>query len=319
MKLQILIPQYKETEQVIKPLLDSINNQLDVDFKEIGVIICNDGSDVLLTDSFLNQFKFDVKYIKAEHGGVSKTRNTLLDYATADYIMYCDADDKFHDMLGLFYIFDKIEEEPFDVLVSKFISEQMENDEMLLSYVNNDDSTFVHGKVLRRNYLLAKDIRWCEELTVHEDCYFNVLAQTLTENVVHYPNSFYMWCHNPSSVTRQSEDFKIKTYDKYIKSVGKLIDELIRRDCYDCAVTNVANLTFQVFYSINCKDWFDNEYRPVVENEFKNFFHKYKDLWKKASDELKFRLSLNVMKVAYNDGFRTQKITLKDWLQSIGE
>jgi len=34
---------------------------------------------------------------------------------------------------------------------------------------------------------------------------------------------------------------------------------------------------------------------------------------------LKFRLSLNVMKVAYNDGFRTQKITLKDWLQSIGE
>lgn len=319
MKLQILISQYKETEQVIKPLLDSINNQLDVDFEDIGVIICNDGSDVLLTDSFLNQFKFKVQYIKAEHGGISKTRNTLLDYATADYIMYCDADDRFHDMLAIFYIFDKIDEKPFDVLVSKFICEQMEDGEMLLSYTNNDDATFVHGKVLRRNYLLANDIRWCDELTVHEDCYFNVLAQTLTENVVHYPNSFYMWCHNPASVTRESEDFKLKTYDKYIKSVGKLIDELLRRGCQDCAQTNVVNLTLQVFYSINCDTWFNSEYRPVVENEFKNFFHKYKTMWDEATDELKFRLSLNVMKVAYNDGFRTQKITLEDWLQSIGE
>ena len=46
MKLQILIPHYKETANVIKPLLDSIALQQSVPMEEIGVIICHDGSDV---------------------------------------------------------------------------------------------------------------------------------------------------------------------------------------------------------------------------------------------------------------------------------
>ena len=54
MKLQILIPQYKETEEVIKPLLDSLAIQQNIDFNELGAIICNDGSDVHLSQEFLD-------------------------------------------------------------------------------------------------------------------------------------------------------------------------------------------------------------------------------------------------------------------------
>lgn len=319
MKLEILIPQYKESEDVIKPLLDSINNQLDVDFKDIGVIICNDGSDVLLSDSFLDQYKYDIKYIKAEHGGISKTRNTLLDYATADYIMYCDADDKFHDMFGLCYIFQEIDEKHFDVLVSKFVYEDIEDGEIVLTHSQGVDATFVHGKVYRLNYILSNDIRWCDELTVHEDCYFNVLAQTLTENIDYFKTSFYVWCHNPESVTRKPKDFKLKTYDKYIKAVGKLLEELLKRNCKDCAEHNVVNLTYQVFYHLNIENWLTSEYRKNIESEFKKFFHKYKYLWSEASDESKFSLSKEAMNQAYSEGYRTQNLLLKDWLQSIGE
>ena len=50
MKLQILVPQYKETDEIIKPLLDSIEVQQNVDLKnEVGVIIVNDGTDVHLS------------------------------------------------------------------------------------------------------------------------------------------------------------------------------------------------------------------------------------------------------------------------------
>ena len=50
-KLQILVPQYKETEDIIKPLLDSIEVQQNVDLKnDVGVIIVNDGTDVHLSD-----------------------------------------------------------------------------------------------------------------------------------------------------------------------------------------------------------------------------------------------------------------------------
>ena len=58
MKLQILIPQYKETDEVIKPLLDSIAIQQSIDMNEIGVIICNDGSNVFLTDTLLNSYPY---------------------------------------------------------------------------------------------------------------------------------------------------------------------------------------------------------------------------------------------------------------------
>ena len=38
MKLQILVPQYEEDDSVIKPLLDSLAIQQNVDFNEFGVI-----------------------------------------------------------------------------------------------------------------------------------------------------------------------------------------------------------------------------------------------------------------------------------------
>ena len=46
MKLQILIPHYRESAETIRPLLDSIAIQQNVDFSEIGVIICHDGEDI---------------------------------------------------------------------------------------------------------------------------------------------------------------------------------------------------------------------------------------------------------------------------------
>ena len=93
-KLQILIPQYKEDESIIKPLLDSIEVQQNVDLKnDIDVIIVNDGTDTHLSQEFFNRYSFPIEYHLNEHKGVSATRNACLDYATADYVMFCDADD----------------------------------------------------------------------------------------------------------------------------------------------------------------------------------------------------------------------------------
>ena len=64
MKFQILIPQYKETDDIVKPLLDSIAIQQNIDFNEIGVIICNDGSDIYLTEDFLKSYPFKIEYYK---------------------------------------------------------------------------------------------------------------------------------------------------------------------------------------------------------------------------------------------------------------
>ena len=68
MKLQILVPQWKETDEIIKPLLDSIEVQQNVDLKnDVGVIIVNDGSDVHLSRELLNKYSYHIDYYLHQH------------------------------------------------------------------------------------------------------------------------------------------------------------------------------------------------------------------------------------------------------------
>ena len=135
-KLQILIPQYKETDEVIKPLLDSIAIQQSINFDEIGVIIVNDGTDVHLTEHLLNSYPYEIEYHLNEHKGVSATRNACLDYATADYVMFCDADDMFYNACGLWILFREMKIGQFDSLVSVFIEESHMPGTNEVTYIN---------------------------------------------------------------------------------------------------------------------------------------------------------------------------------------
>ena len=56
--------------------------------------------------SVSKSFPFEIKYIFNEHKGVSAARNRALDEASAEYVMFCDADDMFYNMCGLNLIFE---------------------------------------------------------------------------------------------------------------------------------------------------------------------------------------------------------------------
>jgi len=109
MKLSIITPQYKETEDIIKPLLSSIENQVGFNIKDdLEIIIINDGSDQKLSNGFLKSYKkLNIEYVINEHnGGPSVARNTGLKIASGDYIMFCDADDM---LLYIFGVTDKLD------------------------------------------------------------------------------------------------------------------------------------------------------------------------------------------------------------------
>ncbi|MBQ6765335.1 MAG: glycosyltransferase family 2 protein [Paludibacteraceae bacterium] len=226
MKLQILIPQYKEDETVIRPLLDSIALQQGVDLNEVGVIICNDGSDTLLNLEWLISYPYQVLYIRHDHGGLSRTRNECLDYATAEYVMFCDADDMFYDLCALHRVF--MELNGCDALASAFIEEVRIGGKSV--YVTHKrDGTFVHGKIYRRQFLLDNELRFCDRLTVHEDGYFNQLACLTAEDLRYIESPFYVWRWNPNSITRSSPTWMMETYCDMIDGNDALVDELQRR------------------------------------------------------------------------------------------
>ena len=70
-KIQFLVPQYKENEETISFLLDSIESQIHMDKKDMGVIICSDGGEYVLNQEFLDKYSYDIQYVICEHRGVS--------------------------------------------------------------------------------------------------------------------------------------------------------------------------------------------------------------------------------------------------------
>ena len=321
MKLQILIPQYKETDEVIKPLLDSIAIQQSIDMNEIGVIICNDGSNVFLTDTLLNSYPYKIEYYKEPHRGVSATRNACLDHATADYVMFCDADDMFYSVCGLWQMFREMNT-GFDSMVSLFIEETRnpQNKEEIV-YVNHEmDSTFVHGKIHRRQYLIDKDIRWNEKLTIHEDSYFNILCQNLSTNVKYCQTPFYLWKWRDESVCRHDPKYLLKTYNNMLDSNDALIDEFLSRAVQDKAMFFVAFMIFDAYYTMNKPDWIDQEnqeYRNKTELRFKEYYKKRKSIWDSIPVNDKMIISNQVRSRSVMEGMRMEAITIDDWLKHI--
>ena len=320
MKLQILIPQYKETDDIVKPLLDSIALQQRVDFNEIGVIICNDGTDVYLSDELLNSYPFEIQYHKCEHRGVSATRNACLDHATADYVMFCDADDMFYNMCGLWIVFKEMDI-GFDSLVSCFTEETRHPQTKEVVYTNHDmDSTFVHGKFHRRQYLLDNGIRFNDKLTIHEDSYFNILCQSLSKNVKYCTTPFYLWKWRDESVCRHDPKYILKTYNNMIDSNDALIDTLRSKGVKDKADFYVAVMIFDAYYTMNKPEWIDQEnqeYRQAVEKRFADYYRKHKATWNAIPIQDKMQISQGIRGRSVMEGMQMESMTIDSWLNQL--
>lgn len=322
MKLQILVPQYKETNEVIKPLLDSIALQQNVDLEnEVGVIICNDGSDTFLDESFLNSYPYKIEYYKEPHRGVSGTRNACLDHAIADYIMWCDADDMFSSVCGLYIIFREIDI-GFKSLASLFIEETRMTDaygNKIPFYVNREhDCTFVHGKVHNRKFLIENEIRWNENLTIHEDSYFNVLVQTVASDFKYSNNAFYLWKWRDDSICRHDPKYILKTYHKMIDSNEALVDEFLRRGMVDAAKLQATNMVYEAYFVLNKEEWVqqeNQEYRKMTEDRFGKYYSKLKYLFEETPEDQKHQLIMNIKKRLFDEGMFLESITFKDWIK----
>ena len=341
MKLQILIPHYKEDAEVIKPLLDSIAIQQSIDFNEVGVIICHDGKrkyngfeegimgfEIAETpidadcSSFHTYYPFKIEQVWQEHSGVSAARNTALDHATADYVMFCDADDMFCHACGFYILFNEMNI-GFDTLTSVFIEETRHPQTKDIIYINHDmDSTFVHGKCHRRKYLIENDIRFNPDLTIHEDSYFNILAKELapTDRAKYCPTPFYLWKWRDESVCRHDKDYILKTYNNMIDSNDALVDQFIKRGIHDKASFYTGFMLLDAYYTMNKKEWTDKthkDYRDAVERRFSEYYAKHKDIWNKLSEQEKAVISNGVRSRFVNEGMPMETITIDAWLKHI--
>lgn len=283
MKLQILIPQYNESEEIISVLLNSIQIQQNVSFSDFGVIICSDGCEICPSKEFLSEYTYPIEYRWLSHRGVSATRNALLDLATADYIMFCDADDMFFWPYALEIIFNAIDDKKFDYMTSDFIEEVGIRGEAKRSYARHGEETlFVHGKVFRREMLNMNNIRFYDSLTMSEDYGFNKLAKHYAKIYYHCEQPFYMWVWREDSTCRNDIKGQYSNFPPVIICRAMTIYDFLNRKVLLEALYELVILVQDVYCTTRSEDWKDPIAEPYIkqsEELFKQYIVPIAQLW----------------------------------------
>ena len=235
MLLDIIIPQYKEDEAKVKVLLDSIANQEGVDFDNIKLTIVNDCSDVLLKKEFLDSYKnLDISYIRNDKNtGPGLARQKGMDNTDADYIMFCDSDDKLYDKTALRVITDFISKKEPDYLVTNIVIEGVEG---ILVKKGKDTFPWMHGKVYKREFLKKNEIRFHPNVRHLEDSYFttSILGTIDPKNITYLDYATYLWKNNDSSLTRSKHKYHytVEVFDDFFNSPIYTYEFLVKKNSY---------------------------------------------------------------------------------------
>ena len=239
--------------------------------------------------------------------------------------MFCDADDCFCNSLGLYIVFREMGiNGGFDTLVSSFIEETRNPQTKEVLYVPHEvDSTFVHGKVHRRKYLINNNIRWNPNLTVHEDHFFHALTQRLLadSNRGRYcPTPFYLWKWRDESVCRHDPLYLNKTYTNMLDSNSALVREFLDRGREKDAVFYVTAMIYDSYYSINCDRWWEGDgrdYLPKTMERMKEYWKDFKHLFNKTSKGEQLQIASGIRQRFFNEGLLHEKITFDEWISKL--
>ena len=319
MKLQILISQYNENEKILANLLNSIMIQQGVNIQEdIEVIIGNDGSETILSEDFLNKFSFQIQYLRFEHGGLGACRGKLFNHATADYVMFCDADDMFQSVTALSNIFADMNK-GYGIIVYDFYEEVKLQNKMI--YVNHHhDNIFVHGKIYKRQFLLDHSIIWHPELGTNQDSCFNVLAITLAmkNNTLLFNDlPIYLWKWNDKSITRGEEYHTQKSWCDMIESYEYNIKDFLNRGYGEQAKYYSLYCLQASFFEMLDPRWEVEEcklYKEKTIKRLQKFYKKHKLLIQYLDPEQRKKGYLENKQKAVKKGIAEEKITFEQWM-----
>lgn len=313
--LEIVVTQYEDGERCIKRLLDSIEIQQCIDFSEIGVIIINDGRNLVLSKKFQSKFKnysFDISYHIEEWSGLSGARQHGLDKVKAEYVMFCDGDDLFYRATSLYDYLTILKSKSPDILTGNFIADIKLNDNVVGFKKIAKDITWVHGKCFKMAFLKKYNIKWNVDLKLYEDSYFVRLCLVYNPIRLNIEETTYLWKWRDSSTTRSNPNWEFETYPDKIKSNMAMVEELARRG-FDVISSEYAwSMCIEMYFNLYDDKWKANEeYYNNLKKYIKEYWNKYNSRITSIKDDL-FNNMIKSMQKRFNlsDDELNRRLTL---------
>ena len=289
MTLQFLINHYNEPPDIVRRLLKSIAMQNGITpNKDYNVLICNDGEENVLETDFLNNFPFQIDYRIMPHRGVCATRNTLLDMATADYVIFCDADDEFSRAEGVSVLLSATNGGTADAVSAPFDEEIKVGDAFTLRRIPKN-MMWIHSKLFRRQFLLENDIRFPEEVEHAGDMTFVWQVFHMTDSIGQVNRCYYTWKWNESSLTRKLPYAGTRFYGSEVRAYAALTDKLIARQREDLYWKLIVSLITSMYIYQRFRGWGDapQEYVDDAKAAIREYVQKYAQYYEDTSEDFR--------------------------------
>lgn len=280
--LSIIVPRYKEGEKEIFPLLSSISGQLGINLQDVEVVIGNDGGGAgPLSEEYLAQFGVEIRQIPLEkNGGVGMARQAALDAAVGEYVYYCDADDALHNVLALNLCLGEIMRTGADILTTDFLEELAYPDgsRQFIKHAGHI-GCWMHGKIMRRQFLVDNDIHFDPEFREHEDAYFLCIAYANSKSTRYMSELTYVWKSHPESITRR--DGAIYTYNSmpvYVNAITKAW-ERIEKEQPEQMEQRVLQFLFYHYFLLHRADWLEPSRAEYLKTAEAHLAKKMEPYW----------------------------------------
>ena len=171
-------------------------------------------------------------------------------------------------------------------------------------------------------FIEDNNIRWNDELTIHEDSYFNCLCMRLSPNIKYCPMPFYLWKWRDESVCRHDPKYILKTYNNMLDSNTALIKQFLTRRKIDEARFFATSMIYDAYFTMNKDEWInqDNkEYRDNTEKRFKQYYLNFKFLFDSIPKEAKAQIIMGIKNRFFQEGLLLESITFEQWIKHIEE
>ncbi|MBO4899299.1 MAG: glycosyltransferase [Lachnospiraceae bacterium] len=244
-------------------------------------------------------------------------RNRGLEYATGEYVGYCDIDDYAEaDMFKL--LFEQTAKYSYDIVYGKYVrdegpintAERLDAEYHLeprggLHWSKDEITEYGHNGyfgrmcwagIYRRSFLIDNDIFFPEEL-IHEDIYWMELVQLHASDIYIVDQVVYHYEINPDSVTRARNDMRIldrmpievMLFEEYMKRGAlEVYRPQITVDFIHRFYINTLNMLFTRFD--RCPNVYDSMHEVIKE-----FFPDWTDYIPVESQDEKVRFLLTLL------------------------
>lgn len=290
MKVSIIIPVYN-SEKYLEECINSLLNQT---YKNIEIILINDGSTDSSYEICMKYKKYDfIKIINQENQGVSAARNTGLKNATGEFIMFVDCDD---------YVANNIVEELLknmsdcDMAICEY--NELYKNTLIPIPINNKDRVinnkkaieltfdsaggYIWNKIFKFDIIKRNNILFDTNIHMLEDQLFVIEYLTYTNKVAITNKALYNYRIRKSSAVGNIYSQKYSTILISLKRINEIIDKLhiddiiIKQKILEYSLKNKNN-----YIAKNIENYFGKDIKKIYK-EFLN------------SNKVKFKSKLKI-------------------------